>query len=435
MDLRSTFQSIISLHQEELPINLQERDTKLPLNGNRIVTVTGIRRCGKSSLLGLTINRLLETGVPREHILYVGFDDERFLSMRPENFEDLLQAYREMYPDTPLKDVYMFFDEIQLIEGWELFVLRVYKNYCKHIFITGSTAKMLSEEMASALRGWPDEYREYPLSFSEYLTFKGIQASRFSEAGKAKLAVAFREYCEEGGFPEVVLQKSKTEKIKTLQSYFNTMLFRDMMEHYHINASPSVVRYFLKRVMNNLTKPTSVNNIYNDLKSQGMRISKDSLYLWLDYACNIFMLRKVEKYDRSMVKQRTAPAKYYTADIALRNAVLQPESEDAGKALKNIVYLNLERSLNEGDAIFYYNVSKECDFVVRRGEHVAELIQVCWSLNDDNVEREVGGLLAASAATGCNNCRIITLSQRQTIERDGVTIEVLPIWQDLPTKP
>ena len=427
MDLRSIFQSIISLHQEELPLNLKARNTQLPLDGNRIVTVTGIRRCGKSSLLGLTINRLLEKGVPRERILYVGFDDERFLSMSSENFDELLQAYREMYPETPLKDVYMFFDEIQLINGWELFVLRVYKNYCRHIFVTGSTAKMLSEEMASALRGWPDEYREYPLNFTEYLSFKDIKANKFSEEGKAKLAVAFRCYCEEGGFPEVVLQKSKTKKYKILQSYFNTMLFRDLMEHYHINASPSVVRYFLKRVMNNLTKPTSVNNIYNDLKSQGLKVSKDSLYLWLDYTCNIFMFRKVEKYERSMVKKRSSPAKYYVADIALRNAVLLPESEDAGKALENIVYLNLERSLGEEDRIFYFNESKECDFVVQRGERISELIQVCWALDDNNVDREVDGLLAAHSAIGCDQCRIITFAQRQTIERDGIKIEVMPI--------
>ena len=427
MDLRSIFQSIISLHQEELPLNLKARNTQLPLDGNRIVTVTGIRRCGKSSLLGLTINHLLEKGVPRERILYVGFDDERFLSMSSENFDELLQAYREMYPETPLKDVYMFFDEIQLINGWELFVLRVYKNYCRHIFVTGSTAKMLSEEMASALRGWPDEYREYPLNFTEYLSFKDIKANKFSEEGKAKLAVAFRCYCEEGGFPEVVLQKSKTEKYKILQSYFNTMLFRDLMEHYHINASPSVVRYFLKRVMNNLTKPTSVNNIYNDLKSQGLKVSKDSLYLWLDYTCNIFMFRKVEKYERSMVKKRSSPAKYYVADIALRNAVLLPESEDAGKALENIVYLNLERSLGEEDRIFYFNESKECDFVVQRGERISELIQVCWALDDNNVDREVDGLLAAHSAIGCDQCRIITFAQRQTIERNGIKIEVMPI--------
>ena len=428
MDLKSTFQSIIALHQQEIPLDLQERATQLPLDEGRIVTVTGIRRCGKSSLLGLAINRLLKNGVPRERILYVGFDDERFLSMSPDNFDELLQAYREMYPHIAIKDVYMFFDEIQLVKGWELFVLRVYKNYCKHIFITGSTAKMLSEEMASALRGWPDEYREYPLSFSEYLRFKNIEANRYTEEGKAVLASAFRTYCEEGGFPEVVLTTAKSDKIKILQSYFNTMLFRDMMEHYNIGTPSSVVRYFLKRVMNNLTKPTSVNNIYNDLKSQGLKVSKDSLYLWLDYACNIFMLRKVEKYDKSMVKQRSASAKYYVADIALRNAVLLPESKDDGKALENIVYLNLERSLGEDDGVFYYNDSKECDFVVRRGERVTELIQVCWVLNEENVEREIGGLLAASTFTGCTKCSIITFNQQQSLERDGLHIEVKPIW-------
>ena len=428
MDLKNTFQSIIALHQQEIPLNLLERATQLPLDEGRIVTVTGIRRCGKSSLLGLAINRLLKNGVPRERILYVGFDDERFLSMSPDNFDELLQAYREMYPHIAIKDVYMFFDEIQLVKGWELFVLRVYKNYCKHIFITGSTAKMLSEEMASALRGWPDEYREYPLSFSEYLRFKNIEANRYTEEGKAVLASAFRTYCEEGGFPEVALTTTKSDKIKILQSYFNTMLFRDMMEHYNIGTPSFVVRYFLKRVMNNLTKPTSVNNIYNDLKSQGLKVSKDSLYLWLDYACNIFMLRKVEKYDKSMVKQRSASAKYYVADIALRNAVLLPESKDDGKALENIVYLNLERSLGEDDGVFYYNDSKECDFVVRRGERVTELIQVCWVLNEENVEREIGGLLAASTFTGCTKCSIITFNQQQSLERDGLHIEVKPIW-------
>lgn len=123
----------------------------------------------------------------------------------------------------------------------------------------------------------------------------------------------------------MVRAQTKSEKVKILQSYFSTMLFRDMIEHYHIGASVSVVRYFLKRMMNNLTKPTSVNNIYNDLKSQGLKVVKDSLYLWLDYACNIFLFRKVQRYTKSMVKQSSSPAKYYMADIALRNAVLLPE--------------------------------------------------------------------------------------------------------------
>lgn len=429
MELRKTFQSIIALHQEELPLMLNKRETELPVDGGRIVTVTGIRRCGKSSLLGLVMNRLLENGVPRECILCIGFDDERFLSMSTEDLDEILQAYREMFPNQSLKDVYMFFDEIQLVQGWELFVLRVYKNYCKNIYITGSTAKMLSEEMASALRGWPDEYREYPLSFNEYLSFKGIKANKFTEEGGAVLADTFHSYCKEGGFPQVVLTEGLTRKIKLLQSYFNTMLFRDMVEHYHIGASSMIVRYFLKRVMNNLTKPTSVNNIYNELKSQGMKVSKDSLYTWLDYACNIYLFRRVPKYTKSLVKESMASSKFYMTDIGLRNAVLLSQSEDEGKALENIVYMMLERSLGEDDRVFYFSEGKECDFVVQRGEGIAELIQVCWALDETNMEREIGGILAASVVTGCQTCKIITFNQQRLIQQEGMSIEVLPVWK------
>ena len=429
MQLRSIFQSVIALHQEELPLRLKDRKQHLPINKDCIVTVTGIRRCGKSSLLSLTVNRLLQSGVRPEQILYIGFDDERFVSMQTADFDEILQAYREMYPTQPLKDVYMFFDEIQLIEGWELFVLRVFKNYCKHIYITGSTAKMLSGEMASALRGWPDEYREYPLSFDEYLDFKDVKANRFTENGAAVLASEFKHYCKEGGFPQVVLADVATEKIKILQSYFNTMLFRDMIEHYGISASPSVVRYFLKRVMNNITKPTSVNNIYNELKSQGMRVSKDSLYQWLDYACNIFLLRKVPKYTQSIVKQNLSPAKYYIADFAMRNAILLPQSDDEGKALENIVYMMLERDLGEEDQVFYFNETVECDFVVVKADHVEQLIQVCWQLDDNNLSREVEGLVAASSYTGCKNCTIVTYNQQRTKDHDGLSIDVVPVWK------
>ncbi len=408
MQLRSIFQSVIALHQEELPLRLKDRKQHLPINKDCIVTVTGIRRCGKSSLLSLTVNRLLQSGVRPEQILYIGFDDERFVSMQTANFDEILQAYREMYPTQPLKDVYMFFDEIQLIEGW---------------------AKMLSGEMASALRGWPDEYREYPLSFDEYLDFKDVKANRFTEDGAAVLASEFKHYCKEGGFPQVVLADVATEKIKILQSYFNTMLFRDMIEHYGISASPSVVRYFLKRVMNNITKPTSVNNIYNELKSQGMRVSKDSLYQWLDYACNIFLLRKVPKYTQSIVKQNLSPAKYYIADFAMRNAILLPQSDDEGKALENIVYMMLERDLGEEDQVFYVNETVECDFVVVKADHVEQLIQVCWQLDDNNLSREVEGLVAASSYTGCKNCTIVTYNQQRTIDHDGLSIDVVPVWK------
>lgn len=428
MNLRNIFQSIIALHQEEIPLSLHERSLQLPLNKQRIVTVTGVRRCGKSSLLHLTINRLLASGVDKEQILYIGFDDERLANMDVSDFDEILQAYRLMYPDRPLSSVYMFFDEIQIVKGWELFVLRVYKNYCKNVYVTGSTAQMLSGEMSSALRGWPDEYTEYPLSFKEFIAFKGVKANRYTEEGAALMANMFKSYLLTGGFPQAVLADVETERVKLLQAYFNTMLFRDMIEHYNISASPSVVRYFLKRVFNNITKPSSVNNIYNDLKSQGLKLSKDSLYQWLDYACNIFLLHKVPKYSKSVIKQSTSLSKYYVADFALAKSVLLPQSEEKGKALENAVYMHLARHLNENEQIYYFNEGAECDFVIANDEGVKELIQVCWELDEFNTPRECGGLCAASAATGCKKASIITCNQAQSIHYGDLQINVVAAW-------
>lgn len=428
MNLRNIFQSIIALHQEEIPLSLHERSLQLPLNKQRIVTVTGVRRCGKSSLLHLTINRLLASGVDKEQILYIGFDDERLANMNVSDFDEILQAYRLMYPDRPLSSVYMFFDEIQIVKGWELFVLRVYKSYCKNVYVTGSTAQMLSGEMSSALRGWPDEYTEYPLSFKEFIAFKGIKANRYTEEGAALMANMFNSYLLTGGFPQAVLANVETERVKLLQAYFNTMLFRDMIEHYNISASPSVVRYFLKRVFNNITKPSSVNNIYNDLKSQGLKLSKDSLYQWLDYACNIFLLHKVPKYSKSVIKQSTSLSKYYVADFALAKSVLLPQSEEKGKALENAVYMHLARHLNENEQIYYFNEGAECDFVIANDEGVEELIQVCWELDEFNTPRECGGLCAASAATGCKKVSIITCNQAQSIHYGELQINVVAAW-------
>jgi uncharacterized protein len=350
--------------------------------------------------------------------------------MTVSDFDEILQAYREMYPEQPLSDVYMFFDEIQLIKGWELFVLRTFKNYSKHIFITGSTAEMLSGEMASALRGWPDEYVEYPLDFKEYLKFRNLTPDWFSETGAAITKTAYRKFCIDGGYPRAVMEESETAKSKILQSYFNTMLFRDLIEHYEIKSPPAVVRYFLKRVFENVTKPTSVNNIYNELKSQGMKVAKDSLYNWLDYAGNIFLLYKVPSYTRSVLKESTLPAKYYVADNGLRRAVLNNPGPDEGKALENNIFLQLHRSLGSDDKIFYFNEnSRECDFVVLRGGNVDELVQVCWELTPENRDREINGIVAASEATGCNKCSIITWEQEETILQGHLSISVVPAWR------
>ena len=386
-----------------------------------------MRRAGKSSLLMLTVNKLLASGVKREQILWVNFDDERLDRMPVEELDEVLQAYREMYPDIELKDVYMFFDEIQNIDGWDLFVLRVFKSYCRNVYVTGSNAKLLSSEISTALRGWTLDYEMLPLSFREFCRFKGIDAHSYLESDKAKRYAAMEEYIHGGGFPKVVLSTDKSMKLRLLQGYFNTMLFRDLAER-HAIKNIEALRYFLKRVMQNLTKTTSINAIANDMRSNGVSVSKDDLYNWADWAVEAYLFVRYPKYSRSLVKENQSLRKYYVIDTGMRQAVLMPQSEDKGKLLENIVALELFRRRGADRKMFYWQDGRECDFVVQREEHVEELIQVTWDIEDEDTrKREIDGIKEAAKGTNCNKLTIVTREQKETIEEDGFKIEVVGI--------
>ena len=430
---KDVVKSLIAIKQSEIPFDVIGRDIALPINRKKIITIPGVRRCGKSTLMEIAINELVESGVSVERILWLGFDDERLKNMTSDELDDVIVSYMEMYPDIPIKEVYMFFDEIQLIKDWEYFVLRVYKSYCKNIFVCGSNATMLSTELSSALRGYPLEYETYPLSFNEYCRFKGIPTKGFLEQDKARLRTAFEAYNMESAFPEIVLTSSKSEQTKLLQGYFDTMLLKDLVEHYRI-SNIGVVRYFVKRIMTNLTKPTSINAIYKDIKSQGLKVSKDDLYLWANYICDIFMFIRISRYDRSLVKEQKSLDKYYCIDNGLRGAVLIPQSNDNGKGLENIVLLQLNRIKQPSDKITYYQGDKECDFVHQRNESVILLIQVTWDMTDESTRaREISGILEASQVTGCDNLLIITKEEECMIEIEGKRIQVLPAWKWLLT--
>lgn len=418
------------MRQSEFPTDLKPRENPLPVNDGKIITIPGVRRCGKSSRMEAVVNDLLVSGVDRERFLWVGFDDERLIHMTSDQLDTIIEAYTEMYPDIKLSSVYMFFDEIQLIEDWEYFVMRLYKHYSKHIYISGSNASMLSSELKSALRGWPEEEETMPLSFREYCGFKGIKTDSWLESDKAKLRNAFVEYNNEGGFPEVVLEQNPLQKVKILQGYFDTMLLKDLAEHYDL-SNIEVLRYYLKRIMSNLTKPTSIRAIHGDIKSRGLKVSKDDLYDWANHACDIFMFLRVPNYSKSLQKIESSQPKFYCIDNGLRDAVLLPQSNDDGKKLENTVFLQLYRQRTPIDRIFYYQGRGECDFVVQRGIETHSLIQVTWEMSDENTRRrEINGLVEASEATGCHDLYIITADNSEEIVLDnGDTIHVLPAWR------
>lgn len=427
MARKELFKSLIALSQAELPFERIEREIELPVQPELIITVPGVRRAGKSSLLMLAVNKLLTSGIKRERILWVNFDDERLDGMSTEELDEVLQAYREMYPEIELKDVYMFFDEIQNIDGWDLFVLRVFKSYCQHVYVTGSNAKLLSSEISTALRGWTLDYEMLPLSFQEFCRFKGIDALSYLESDKAKRYAAMEEYIHGGGFPKVVLASEKSMKLRLLQGYFNTMLFRDLAERHEIK-NIEALRYFLKRVMHNLTKTTSINAIVNDMRSNGVSVSKDDLYNWADWAVEAYLFVRYPKYSHSLVKENQSLRKYYVIDTGMRQAVLMPQSEDKGKLLENIVALELFRRRGADRKMFYWQEGRECDFVVQHEDYVEELIQVTWDMADEDTrKREIEGIKEAAKGTKCDKLTIVTRERKETIEEDGFQIEVVGI--------
>jgi len=427
--LKDILKQLILLKQNEIPYPVIERDDSLPVSPNKIITIPGVRRSGKSSRMQLIINKLVASGLNREKILWIGFDDERLANMGVENLDLVIEAYRELFPIVDLKEVYMFFDEIQIIDGWELFVVRVFKSYCKNLYISGSNAKMLSQEISTTLRGWGLEYRTYPLSFSEYCRFLEIKTDLLTEDDTVKVRLAWNSYNRCGAFPEIVLTEEQSLRDKILQSYFNAMLFRDLVERHSI-ANVGVLRYFIKRLMNNLTKPTSINAIYNDIRSQGLRISKDDLYDWAEYVCECFMFLRVARYTPSLIEEQHSLMKYYFIDNGMRQSILLPHSQDDGKLLENGVLLHLLRNAGELTKISYYQGKKECDFIVQNEDAVRAAIQVSWDLTDNETRvREIDGLIEASNQTGTSNLLIITSEEESVIEKDGFKINVVPAWK------
>lgn len=431
MGKKDIFKTLIAQKQSEMPFSVIDRDVSLPIDGNEIITIPGVRRCGKSTLMEIAINRLLANGVRKENILWIGFDDERIKYMTAEELDLVLQAYREMYPATELKDVWMFFDELPLVMDWEYFVLRLFKGSCKHIFICGSNASTLSVEMKSALRGWPREVEVWPLSFREYLRFKGVDADSHLEQDKARVQVAFNEYNRLGGMPEPTLMPVLSEKYRKLQDYFDVMLLRDLVEHWQI-SKPQTVRYFLKRVMTTIASRLSVNAIYREIKASGRKVTKDDLYDWLAWAQSIYLVRKLDVYSRSVKSEISIPGKYYVIDNGLRSAVIPLQSDDDGKQLENTVYIELIRRKGHNAELSYFSGSGECDFVVSEGDEVKRLIQVTWEMSDaETRKREFSGLLEAAKATGCRDLTIVTRDEEGEEFRDGLNVKIVPVCRFL----
>lgn len=409
------------------PFEVHSRELQLPINTQKIITLMGVRRCGKTSILYETINRLTQS-IDKKRILFFNFEDERF-ELNQESLDLILQAYMELYPEIEMRETYLFFDEIQNVDGWEKFVRRVYDGVSKNIFITGSNSKLLSRDIATSLRGRTITYEVFPLSFREYLAFEKIEIDLHSTKSLAFIHNRLEKFLHEGAFPEIVLFDDRIRE-KILQDYYNVMIYKDLIERFEIKNTKAL-KFFLKRILASSTKLVSVNKIYNDLKSSGFKVGKNSLYAYLGYVEDIYLSLTLDRYSQKITTQ--TDKKVYSIDIGFNNTLLYKFSDDIGKSMENAVFLELRR---RGKEIYYHSDrASECDFVVLEKGTVTEAIQVTYEMeNKKTRDREFKGLINACKQYGLNKGLIITYEEEGSYQESGLTIELVSLVSFLLTE-
>lgn len=351
------------------------RSYTLPLGSGKIITLVGVRRSGKTFLLFELIDELKAQGVQPEQIIYLNFEDDRLHPIQNVELDLILHAHGELFPHTINKKRYLFFDEVQNVPDWQRYVRRIYDTENVEIFLTGSSSKLLVRDISTALRGRTIFREVFPLSFNEFLHFKGLSYTPYSRDDELRMHNALEEYVAWGGLPEVVLAEPSLRPL-ILEEYTSLLLFRDLIERYQVRNEP-VMRYLLKLCFSNPATLISAHKVYRDLNSAGYKVSKNTIYEYLHYLEDAYIVFSCPLHTSSVRKQEQNPRKYYVIDTGLIQAYRAEPERDRGRKLENVVFLHERYSSKE---IFYYKNKHEIDLVV--GEQPQRFLNVTWSLED-----------------------------------------------------
>lgn len=384
------------------------RDAQFPEAPNKIKVAIGMRRAGKTYFLYQQIIKMIEEGVDRSAILYINFEDDRLLPLDEQKLAKLVDAFYSLYPQNHDRKCFLFFDEIQNVNNWPIVIRRLHDSKNAEIFLTGSSAKLLSKEIATSLRGRSLAIEIWPYSFQEFIRAKKviIDRSLYDKKAQDRLAEVFNNYLSGGGFPEIISYDSDVKQ-KTLQEYLDIVIYRDIIERHNIK-NPTLIKYMILSMIHNVGKPFAVNKFYNDLKSQGYQIGKDILYEYADHLEDAYLAFSVSIYDKSIRKVQTNPKKLYAIDTGMVRALTLDYESDLGRLFENIVYLDLRRL---GCKINYYLTSEryEIDFLAQTSRGHKKLFQVAWDVQDAKTrEREERALQAGMRELSIDG-EIITL--------------------------
>ena len=393
------------------------------MKSDEVVVIKGVRRSGKSTLMINRIKHLKATGVDMKNVLFVNFEDPRFI-----NHLDLsiLEKIKSVYMEYLAPDAkpYLFLDEIQNVTLWEKWVNKEYELGLSHIVLSGSNSSLLSSEIASTLSGRYLSIDVYPLSFSEYIGFKGMTVTNKLDLVNLKIELqrAFEAYMKYGAFPKT-LEYSAEQTRELLVSYKDSILLKDIVARYKLKEFGT-----LEEIAAFLLSNTGIIQSITKIKNH-FHISYDMARNYVEYLCRAYMLFEVPKFDYSLRKQSANDKKYYSIDLGLSNILRVPNLQHRGSNLETIVFLELQR---RGYKVYYYKTNNgwECDFLIEKDQKIEALIQVTLSLKEEKTKkRELRAFSKTIEELNLENvnCMVISEDTSKLEVYDGVEIEIINV--------
>ncbi len=420
--MKDVFKQLIVDSQQRVYGPIVERDYEIPTETKKIVSLIGVRRSGKTWLLYNLIKKLREK-VAVENIVYINFEDDRLYPITLSNLDVLVQAYYELYPKKRDEKVYFFLDEVQTIEGWEKFVRRLYDTLDIQLFVTGSSSKLLAGEIATALRGRTIMYEIFPFSFKEYLRYRKIDIDFYASESLSYIKNAFGTYLVEGGFAEV-FDETPDIKRRILKDYLDLIVYRDIVDRYRIK-NHALLKHLIKYLFVNMGTLVSFTKLYNDYKSMGYRVSKETLLEYVGYLQEAYAIFTVPIFRNSVKEEQRNPKKVYAVDNGFKLLFDASLSPDYSKLYENLAFLHLRRQTPE---VYYFKGKQEVDLYASVGKEV--LVNVSFQIDrPQTLQREVDALMEGMAWFGLKHSWLITADKEEIIEKEGCVIQVKPMWK------
>jgi len=423
-------EKIITSVESHLP-ELTPRDIHLPAIERKAIVAIGMRRSGKTTWLHQRQLDYLQHGYSREDLLYFNFEDERLQDFQAADLQLILDAQNRLFPQKGGAKRILFMDEIQLVPGWEMFIRRILDEGEYDIYLSGSSAKLLSREIASSMRGRAWEIEIFPFSFKEALHHRGCVPGKRTELlnrkVKSEIDHYFEDYLTVGGLPEAQ-GLNRTDRRQLLQSYVDTLLMRDIVDRHRI-TNPTALRWMVRRLMASPGGLFSISKFASDLKSQGISVGKETLFEYLDYLQDAYLLETISIASDSVKRKQVNPRKVYPIDPGFIPLFDRSAKSNIGHALETAVYIHLRRQ--KADITYVKTHSGyEVDFLARHLTGEEELIQVCFTLEDPNVlQREVRALLESSIDNPHASLLLLTGYSFSTKQPLPKNVQVIPAWE------